>query len=189
MMKTKMILLLSCLSLISATNTQAEQIYVESDFIIPIVAKGAHLHLKKSNMFNKRVTLGISLLGLRLRDWMVDEVTNSKNKDWQVEAMGSEFTADYFLKDSDNGFFIGGVLAIARYKLARLGATATAHEMQTGIRGGYLWRPFDGQFYIMPWLAAGYRSLNGDNLTLKGETFPSHSGFGLAGSLNFGWSF
>jgi len=169
--------------------SKAEKLSLETDLIVPVLAKGSHLHLKRSNTFFDNFTLGISLATMTLRDWIIDTMPEAKGKDWHVDIIGTEFTFDYYFSDPNSGLFIGPVLALSQLNLHRHGSTSIAYEFQTGFRFGYLWRPWNSAFYFMPWGAAGVRGSLGGDFDVEGEAFPTGSPLGIVGSANIGYTF
>lgn len=168
---------------------KSERLSLEADMAVPIAAKGMHLHIKRSNTFFDNFTLGASFATMTLRDWVIDTMPEAKGKGWQVDIIGAELTYDYFFSDPDDGLFLGPVLALSQLNLSRQGSASTVYEYQTGLRFGYLWRPWNNGFYLLPWGAVGIKGSFSGSYSVEGETFPSGLPSPIVGAANIGYTF
>jgi len=107
----------------------------------------------------------------------------------RISLAGSAFVDRYF-RDDARGLFVGAQVGVQRYRVTRDGAAGAVKFTALLLmpRIGYTWQPFDGGFYVMPWLGLGTAPrLNGE-LTLAGQRYDVFPLVAFA-TLHVGWRF
>ncbi len=165
----------------------ASKIYLETEVLIDVFG-GASLHIKKSSTFFNNLTVGVGAMKMKIPEDMFDEYPDAVGKGWKVNLTGGRLFFDYHFSDPDKGPTIGLHIALEQYVLQRRGSSSTMWQLGGALRLGYLWRPLDGGFYLMPVLTVlNSRRVSGDN-EVQGETFDTDY-FGFQPFFGLGYSF
>jgi len=158
---------------------------------MPYVFSGYAAHVRLGQK-NSPWILTLGSYGLEFPDLLVD--FNSKNRDegWQSEIKNAYAVfGDYHFSGKPEGLFVGTQIAYQGFGLKRDSVDQTQNNSVLLVmpRVDTLWKPFESNFYILPWAGVGANlRLDNKDLTLGNDEFD----VALAGAfvtMHMGWQF
>jgi hypothetical protein len=173
-----------------ATAAKSPRLFLETDpatFVFEGFAAHARLHVDGFD----RWTLGVGAYALNLPSLLVELDPANRDEGWssRITAAGSLFVDRFFRNDAE-GAFVGVQLGLQRFRVTRKGSAGEAGftNLIAMPRVGYVWRPFDAGFYVMPWVGLGATARIEGDLDVGGESYHLLPVIAFA-TVHTGWSF
>lgn len=103
---------------------------------------------------------GVGAYSLELPDIMVDMNKRNRDRGWEVELrQGLGVFGEYYLAETNRGWFLGGQVARHAMRIANPSAAPTREAFVNAllmIHAGYRWFPMHSGLYLQPWMGVGY---------------------------------
>jgi hypothetical protein len=136
-------------------------------------------------------SVGAGAYALTLPDLMVDLDSADRGQGWTVRitfAMGG--FVDRYFRDDGTGAFVGAQIGAQRFRVTRSDTPGELAftDLLVMPRAGYLWRPFQSGFYVMPWLGIGATARVGGDTVLGGRRYDVFPVVAFA-TVHVGWAF
>ena len=180
-----------CLLFLLAINpisvVKADPLLLETDGLIDVYG-GTSLNLLHSGKFMDKLSMGAGLMEITIPESMYDEYPDAKGKDWRVHLTGGRLICDYHFSGVESGATLGLHLAYDYYQVRRLGHSSKFRQLGQALRFGYVWRPWDNHWYLMPiaYLLNSHK-VSGSNSVL-GEKFDADF-LGIQAAISLGYRF
>lgn len=150
---------------------------------------GVHLRWKPKN--SEHFLYGVGAYAMDMPKLMVDLNPENKGKGWDVRLnQGYGGFAEYYINEVNKKFFVGTQIGVQQYKLQ--------HEEEVGnakytnslamLYLGYVFTPFNKNFYIKPWAGVGYVQKIGGYNQLGKQTYDV-SPVTMFATLHLGYKF
>lgn len=124
-------------------------------------------HLRVQPASTPHWTFGAGLYAMNLPGLLVDTNPDNRDEGWDVRLrLGAGLFADYAWSADGDGPVVGLQTAIHAWRATAAGAVTDERFTSALLmaRLGYLWRPRDGGFFVMPWIGLGLtRRIAGDD--------------------------
>lgn len=122
---------------------------------------------------------------------LVDMDSSNRGAGWNVRlTLGGAVFGDYSFRPGGEAWFVGVEAAVQEYRYTNgnVAGEADATNLVLMPRFGYLWRPFDAGFFLMPWAGLGVQSRVAGSSQVGGRTYDL---FPLIpyGAVHLGWLF
>lgn len=121
---------------------------------------GFAVHLRVKPSFSENWVLGAGTYAMDLPSLMVDLNSENKGKGWKVRIDGAfSLFSEYYFREANTGSFIGVQAGFQNYRLTnkQTGSKGVSYNLLVLMpSAGYTWRPWDGSFYLKPWLGLGW---------------------------------
>lgn len=159
------------LNLMTDTIQKASKIYLESD-PSALFFRGFSIIVRRSSTFTKNFTLGIGYYKATLPDFYINENPTHQGKGWNAKVNnGFDLFLDFYIFNPNKGLSTGMVLSMYEFEIQRNGSRSNFNSFVGTWRVGYMWRPFNKYFYLMPWVGlANNKKVSGNN-QIDGEKF------------------
>ena len=163
---------------------------VEAD-PVPFALDGFSLHARIAHRALPGWVFGAGLYGLRFPGFYQDIFPRNRGEGWNSRIRHAHaLFVDYHFAGRPQGLFVGLQVAAQRLEVTNDNVQAAAAESVNLLamgRVGYLWRPFEAGFYVMPWMGLGGTLSLGDRTVADQayEVFP----LAVFGTAHLGWMF
>jgi len=114
------------------------------------------------------------------------------NEGFDQEMLGVAFNLDFFVKENNNGFFLGSVSVYSKDELTNpVKNKLTNEQLSFGLRTGFRIMPFKKQkenqngFYITPFISPVF-VLSNDAIFIDNSSF-KYKSFQIWGGVHVGW--
>lgn len=135
---------------------------------------------------------GVGVYALDYPSLLVDLNGANRGGGWNVRlTVGAGVFADYYFERAPRAWFVGVQLAMQRFRYTNDAAPAqdaTATNATFMPRVGYLWRPFDAGFYLMPWAGVGGTAQIAGTRGIAGREYNLFPVVAFA-TVHIGWQF
>jgi len=162
--------------------------YIETD-PSALFFNGFTLQFKRSSLFKHKMILGLGYYRADLPDFWINASSGNKNKDWSARVQnGLDLVADYHLFKANRGLFTGLALSFYNFDINRLGIKSKFTSFVPSLRLGYMWRPFNKWFYVLPIAAVAYNTKISGTNTIAGESLEIRK-LSFVPTINIGFNF
>ena len=132
-------------------------------------------------------TFGAGVYAMNLPSIYTKLAAENRGEGWSLRArLGTAVFVDRYLRDTADGPFVGVEAGTQTLEASRGGSAARFTTLLVLPRFGYLYRPFDNGFYVMPWLGAGVTTHVAGHTDAAGETYRIFPFIAFA-TLHVGW--
>ncbi len=162
--------------------------YIETD-PSALFFNGFTLQFRRSSLFKHKMILGIGYYRANLPDFWINASPGNKDKDWSARVQnGLDLIVDYHLFKANRGMFTGMALSFYNFNIERIGLKSKFISFVPSVRLGYMWRPFNKWFYILPIAAVAYNTKISGESTIAGASLEIKK-WSFVPTINIGFSF
>jgi len=168
----------------------ATHVFVETDpATFAFEGYAAHARIRPSS--TPHWSFGAGVYAMKLPTIMVDVDPANRDRGWSSRiAFAFGAFVDRSFRDDGDGLFVGAQLGAQRFRVTRggVGGEGDFTAVLAMPRVGYVWRPFDAGFYLMPWLGVGMTAKVGGDTTVGDASYHVLPVVAFA-TLHAGWRF
>lgn len=132
---------------------------------------GYSLHLRVQPKNTTHLLVGAGIYAMDMPSFLVD--LNEKNKNFKVRInQGIGLFAEHYFCEVNRKWFIGTQMGIQEFKIEEKNKTGQEKFTNLLVMGhvGYVFKPFNNNFYLKPWAGIGYTSkISGTNTVNSSE--------------------